>query len=386
MNVFHLTIKELVYRKLNFILTLIPVIAAVALCVMMLTISKAAYKELNRQMRNMGTNLIISPKNMSQYDYINDGFTDATLPESYIDKLKNAKIFTVQHLIGTIYQRSKVQGKWAIITGTMSAAQVSHAGTKPPMGTRVPKNEVYAGFAIATQLKLKKGGDVIIEGKSFKVSKIYKNKGNREDIMLYMDLAEAQTLFHMEGKVNLIRALQCQLDCEDLGDAAEAIKKVVAELQPLVPEAKFIEQADIAKIRLQTRGMMQKLNNFILPAIIFVSLLLIGLMFFLNVKERVIEIGVLKALGSSSNKIMFLFLSKALFIGLIGGILGFFIGSYLSVHYGHSFFPATGKKLSFNWNYLYFATTLSPMICIVASYLPAFLASQQDPANILRKD
>jgi hypothetical protein len=132
MKTIHLVIQEIKFRKLNFTLIFLPVLLATALCIMMLTISQAAYKEINRQMRDLGTNLIIVPKTMNQFDYFKDGFTSDTLPEEYIEKLRKAKVFTVQHLIGTIYKPIDIKGKTAIINGTMVAAQMAHSTKKHP--------------------------------------------------------------------------------------------------------------------------------------------------------------------------------------------------------------------------------------------------------------
>ena len=209
MKIWQLILKEIKFRKLNFTLIFFPVVVATSLCVMMLTVSHAAYKEINRQMRNLGTNLIIVPKSMNQFDYFKDGFTSDTLPEDYIEKLRKAKIFTVQHLIGTIDKPIDIKGKTAIVRGTMAAAQVAHAGKKAPMGTEVPLGKVFCGFAIAQQLNLEIGGALTIKDRNFIVDKIYRSKGNKEDVMIYMNLKEAQEIFEMPKKVNVIRALQC---------------------------------------------------------------------------------------------------------------------------------------------------------------------------------
>lgn len=386
MKIWQLILKEIKFRKLNFTLIFFPVVVATSLCVMMLTVSHAAYKEINRQMRNLGTNLIIVPKSMNQFDYFKDGFTSDTLPEDYIEKLRKAKIFTVQHLIGTIDKPIDIKGKTAIVRGTMAAAQVAHAGKKAPMGTEVPLGKVFCGFAIAQQLNLEIGGALTIKDRNFIVDKIYRSKGNKEDVMIYMNLREAQEIFEMPKKVNVIRALQCQTDCNEFSEIEKKLSAIKAELQPLVPDADFIEQSDIADVREYTRNTMQKFNNFILPIIFIVSLIWIALIFINNVKERKQEIGILRALGADSGQISQLFLCKALFIGLIGGLCGYFLGNILAVYFGPKIFKLTSTKIELEYIYLAYALSIAPVVCILSSYLPTFIAVQQDPAEVLRED
>lgn len=386
MKILQLIPKEIWFRKLNFFLVFLPVLVATSLCVMMLTVSKAANKEIVKQMRDLGTNLIIVPKSMNQFDYFKDGFTSDTLPEEYIEKLRKAKVDTIQHLIGTIYKPIDIKGKTAIINGTMVAAQISHSAKKAPMGTLIPDGKIYCGFAIANQLNLEKGGTLTIKDKEFVVDKIYRSKGNKEDVMIYMNLKEAQIIFEMPKQVNVILALQCQTDCTTPTEIEKKLKGIKAELQPLVPDADFIEKSDIADTREYTRNTMQNFTNFILPLIIIVSSIWIALIFISNVKERKQEIGVLRAIGADTSHISQLFLVKAFMIGLIGGISGYFVGNLLSIYWGPKIFKLTATKIEFDYLYLIYAMIIAPIVCILASYIPTFIAVQQDPADVLRED
>lgn len=386
MNTLALIIKEIKFRKVNFFLIFLPVFLATIACIMMLTVTQAIEREITRQMRDLGTNLTILHKSVNQYDYFKNGFTNTTLPQEYIDKLVKAKVLTVQHLIGTIVKPVDIDGTTAIVTGTMASAQIMHANKKAPMGTEIDLGKVFCGFAIAQQLKLKKGETVNIKGKDFIVDKIFKSKGNNEDIMFYINLKEAQELFNLPGKVNEIRALQCSVDCYSFYQLEQKIKTIKAELQPLLPDAMFIEQSDIATTRDLTRNTVRKFNLFILPSIFTISIIWIGLVFITNVKERRQEIGILRAMGSTSNKIGNLIFGKAILIGLLGAFFGYFTGNIAASVFGPHIFMLSSTKISYDYTYLVYTLVLAPIICILASYLPAFIASQQDPAEVLREE
>lgn len=60
----------------------------------------------------------------------------------------------------------------------------------------------------------------------------------------------------------------------------------------------------------------------------------VGTLAMMNVRERKQEIGILRALGYSAGKITALFLGKALLLGILGAVLGFIIGTALSLKFG----------------------------------------------------
>ena len=118
------------------------------------------------------------------------------------------------------------------------------------------------------------------------------------------------------------------------------------------------------------------------PSIMGLSVLWIALLFMSNVRERQSEIGILRAIGLKASKILSLFLLKAAVMGLIGAILGILAGLMISPLFGNVDF----KETYLNWQIIVLAVALAPFISLLASWIPAFIASQQDPAVILRQE
>jgi putative ABC transport system permease protein len=110
------------------------------------------------------------------------------------------------------------------------------------------------------------------------------------------------------------------------------------------------------------------------------------------VRERLAEIGVLRALGKSSARIAFLFLGKAVLLGLVGAVIGLLVGSAVGFLLGTETtrllgFPplyAAADHFNFPFQLLLFALIGAPLLSAVASYLPTLLAVTQDPAVVLR--
>ncbi len=137
--------------------------------------------------------------------------------------------------------------------------------------------------------------------------------------------------------------------------------------------------------------------NFLTMSVASVSLLVafVGIMttMFTSVVERTREIGLLKALGFTSNEILGLFLSEAAITGLLGGVLGAVVGvvvAYARVYMrgpyniGEGFVVVTKITPVFTPENIAFAIALAFLVGIAAGLIPAYRASRMEPVKALR--
>ena len=99
-----------------------------------------------------------------------------------------------------------------------------------------------------------------------------------------------------------------------------------------------------------------------------------------SVTERTSEIGTRKALGASENFIITQFLSEAILVSVVGGILGICMG--LLVGNGLAFALNTPVVLPFKWILLAFIVSF--FVGIVSGWYPARKAAKLDPIEALR--
>ena len=143
-----------------------------------------------------------------------------------------------------------------------------------------------------------------------------------------------------------------------------------------------------ARVDVQAEGQitvarMQDRATLLLVLLVLASSILVGLLAFLNVWERQQEIGILRAIGTSTGSIMWMFLLKALFVGLIGAIIGYLIGFGIAVRLDGQSANGLIVESLFDFRMMVFAILLAPIITIIASWVPAVFASNQDPATVL---
>ncbi len=221
-----------------------------------------------------------------------------------------------------------------------------------------------------------------IEGESFKIAKTMSEQGSQEDVRVYGHLSDVQRLLKLEGRVNEIQALECL--CRDPN--VESIDILRAELETIMPEAKVIQLRGIAKAREKQRIMAEKYFSFIMSVVVTGCALWIGVLAMINVRDRRQEIGVFRALGYSMNHIAALFLGKAIILGVVGALLGFVIGTGLSLWMGPNIFEVTASMIEADYRVLTWSVVLAPAFAALCSLLPTAIAVSEDPAQILRDE
>jgi len=99
-----------------------------------------------------------------------------------------------------------------------------------------------------------------------------------------------------------------------------------------------------------------------------------------TVNARIREIGIRKAIGATNREIRFQFLSEAILISLIGGLIGIFIGLAIpfSVRY------LTEYRIPISGLSAIIAIVVSSLVGIIFGTIPATRAAQLDPVESLR--
>jgi putative ABC transport system permease protein len=99
-----------------------------------------------------------------------------------------------------------------------------------------------------------------------------------------------------------------------------------------------------------------------------------------TVSSRIREIGIRKAIGATNREIRFQFLSEAVLISLIGGVIGIIIG--LAIPFSVRFL--TEYRIPISGLSAIIAIVVSSLVGIIFGTLPATRAAQLDPVESLR--
>jgi putative ABC transport system permease protein len=99
-----------------------------------------------------------------------------------------------------------------------------------------------------------------------------------------------------------------------------------------------------------------------------------------TVSQRIREIGIRKAIGATSREIRYQFLSEAMLISLIGGVIGIIIG--MALPFSVRFF--TEYRVPVSGLSAIVAILVSSLVGVLFGTVPAARAAKLDPVESLR--
>ena len=423
MSIWRLVIQEIRYRKLSFTLGALAVAVAVACVVgsvgllhahderaeqILEGLAKESTAELARLeddirkiTKNLGFNIRILPRDVNLLDFYSKDYADKYMPEDYAEKLAKAPIVTINHILPTLQQKIEwpEQEVSILVVGTRGELPMAKQESKKPILDAVPRGKVVLGYQLHRMISrarnedLKKNDTVVLRGKKFAIHKLNPKRGDQDDVTVWLNLQEAQELLSKPKQINSILALNCNCaDVDRLGSIRKEIEAILPDTQVEEYETKATARAEArnkvaaeAKATLarekknqdDVREEIETLASILAPLVAALCGIGLGLLTWNNVRERRSEIGLLRALGVGSGKLLMLFLSRASIVGLTGAALGCLaIGAAL---------PQSRPAL-FEAGFLAWVLTAAPILSALAAWLPAFAATQQDPALILQQE
>lgn len=424
MPLLHLILRELRHRRLPVGLGLVSVLMAVGSLMATLTllhehrlatgaIIAAKEEETRKRLEilqddvrkltlKMGFNILILPKDQALSDFYAEDFSARTMPEEYAQRLAEARMVTVNHVLPSLQQKVRwpETGRTVLVIGVRGEVVV-HSKQQKQIQPEVRPGEVVLGYELHQAQGLKPGARITFRGHELRVGECRPAKGSKDDITLWMNLGEVQTMLDLPGRINAILALECNCAVVDrLGDVRREVARILPDTQVIEyatqalarAEARNRAETEAGAALAQERDSRQKLErekealaSAVVPLVLLACAVWIGFMSWMNVRERRTEIGLLRALGVRSRRILMLFLGRAVLIGLAGGCLGYAAGLLAAWAWDPSATMRLAVRDMLAPAWMAAALLAGPLLAALAAWLPAQLAAQQDPADILRE-
>ena len=260
-------------------------------------------------------------------------------------------------------------------------------------------NEIVMGSALAEKLGVHLGDKVVamasrrdgsVGSDVFRIVGLYETFSSEFDkSFVYIALMNAQSMLGLGSDVSefavlvrdreRVKAVESELQ-DALGSSYEVLS--YPEILPLL----------VLQIDVYTESM------FIFYAIIGIALIfgIINTML-MAVFERIREFGVLKAVGMKNGRLFSMILLEALFLGLIGTVVGFILGYLIYLPLSHSgldlrMFAASLKSFGvgaiiypvLTWDVIANALIIIPFIAVLGAVYPAARACRLEPIDAIR--
>jgi putative ABC transport system permease protein len=395
-----IALRALRRNKLRTLLTMLGMIIGVAAVIAMVGIGNGAKTQIENQIASLGENVIQIFSGSFTRGGVHSGWGAAgtlTIDDAEaiqreipgVTAVSPEVRSTTQIAAGNQNWSTQIQGEsadyltirqWPLTTGAMFTEQDVRSANKVAIIGQTIADQLFPGEDPIGQILRIKSAPFIIVG-------LLKSKGmsmmgsDQDDVVIVPYTSAMKRLFGM----TTLRTINAQTATSSLlTPVQQQINSLMRQRHRIIPgrddDFTVRTQQEIADMATE----QSKTMTYLLAAIAAVSLLVggIGIMniMLVSVTERTREIGIRMAVGARGHDILLQFLTEALTLSIIGGIIGIATGM------GASKIIEAVKHWPVATPYIWILASflVSAAVGIFFGFYPARKASQLDPIDALR--
>jgi putative ABC transport system permease protein len=329
----------------RLVVILLALGAGAAVTAALLNLQIDAKKRLTTEFRAFGVNVLIAPRGSA--DGANETLDESVAKQAIaIGRERRVAVLPVLYITASAAVAfSGSRPVEVVVAGGasgVSEAAVSGNSEKEIWGGASENGDHQAcivGSRAAAHLNILKGSDRLALQNGNRVGDcpviLMRSVGGPEDDQVATSLELAQHLVALPGRVSLVQLY--------VPGKSSEVQSFIADLQKQIPEA------DVHGIRqfTEAEGKIYDRISGLLSATVAVVLILTTLCVMAamtNVAmERKNDVGLMKAIGGATRRVLRLFLAEAATLGLIAGVIGAAAGLALSVALGKAVFGVAAQ-------------------------------------------
>jgi ABC-type antimicrobial peptide transport system permease subunit len=207
------------------------------------------------------------------------------------------------------------------------------------------------------------------------------------DYTIYIDVNKAQNILEYKNEVNLVSATLA--DVKETDRVVDELNSKLGSDYIVIP----IKKSILNIMESATVGLKSGLEIMSVMALCVAIVIVLNTMY-MNVGERVYEIGILRSQGTSTGQIFWIFFSESLILGVIGVILGLITGMLSTEVFRYLtsrvFQPISGSfSFSFSFSsiptqHLIVGASTGMLTVVIGGLFPSLKACKTNIINALR--
>jgi putative ABC transport system permease protein len=393
-------LRALGRNKMRSFLTALGIIIGVGAVIAMVSIGQGAKAAVEERFNSMGTNLLFVRAGSSMRGGIRGGAgTVESLTPADAQAIAD-QADAVQYVSPSVSTRAQVvygNKNWNTSIQGVGAMYPEIRNWELEEGIFFDDSMVRSGQKVAVlgsevNLNLFEGADSIgqvirIKNVPFRVIGYLKSKGetgwmSQDDIILVPYVTAQRTL---TGRTDRIQSIDVSaVSTERTEEAQSQIEEIMRIRHRIAPGAE--DDFSVRNMSEIAEGAAEstKILTILLGGIASVSLLVggIGIMniMLVSVTERIREIGIRMSMGAREKDILLQFLTEAIVLSVLGGLLGIGVGLLTSRLISHF----AGWKTLVAPSAILLAFMFSASVGVFFGFYPARKASKLDPIEALR--
>ena len=392
--------QSILKNKMRTLLTMLGIVIGVGAVIVMVAIGQGAQSQIQNQINNLGTNMIVITPGTSNQGGVSRGaqsYNRLTVKDAEKIKRESLVVSAVSPVVFTRTQVIGGQGNWRTTINGVSTDYQLIRNWDLKYGTFFDQSElrqmrrvVVLGHTVWENLYPGQdpvGQTLQVRNVPARIVGVLEKKGQTangtdQDDIIFAPYTTVQT--RLSGWSRIFQILASTSSPRDIPEAQAEITAIMRESHGLSrwEEDDFTvrNQNDLAEAAQGTTEVM----TLLLAAIASISLLVggIGIMniMLVSVTERTREIGIRMAIGARGRDVLTQFLVESIVMSVLGGLIGVGIG----------FASSSILAQVTGWNTLISPTTVmialifSAAVGIFFGFYPARKASNLNPIDALR--
>ncbi|MCC7319122.1 MAG: ABC transporter permease, partial [Bacteroidales bacterium] len=207
--------------------------------------------------------------------------------------------------------------------------------------------------------------------------------GNSNDKSAIIPVKFGRNVIDLRNGTSIVAKAKPGVAMDEFLDELTGIMRSIRKIKPTAEDNFSINEMDIINKSFdQLFGVIAIVGWIIGGFSLLVGGFGIANIMFVSVKERTSQIGIQKSLGAKNYFVLLQFLFEAVFLAVLGGIVGLFIVFVMSVSVSN----LSSFQMSLSLQNVILGLSVSGLIGLVSGFVPAWSASRLDPVEAMRSN
>jgi putative ABC transport system permease protein len=207
--------------------------------------------------------------------------------------------------------------------------------------------------------------------------------GNSNDKSAIIPVKFGRNVIDLRNGTSIVAKAKPGVAMDEFMDELTGIMRSIRKIKPTGEDNFSINEMDIINKSFdQLFGVIAIVGWIIGGFSLLVGGFGIANIMFVSVKERTSQIGIQKSLGAKNYFVLLQFLFEAIFLAVLGGIVGLLIVFVMSVSVSN----LTSFQMSLSLQNVILGLSVSGLIGLVSGFVPAWSASRLDPVEAMRSN
>ena len=384
MNLWNLVLKEAWQRRWRLMSSVLALVLAIGLIVAIQSLNFASRQTMHGYLKNLGANMVVIPAELDLFAYFSadpELLSGASIPESHFFRLFEARVEGIEGIDPRLIIPLRIGEGRVVLTGILpdkmlrpKAEEVEDEDPWKVLTLLSPEsNGAVLGAELKGILNKEVGSTMRVSGREIKVLGILPQQGTIDDLRIYVHLRSLQKQFERPFSLNEIRILYT---------GNRALDVVASGIEGILENTRVVTHRRMARKQIQTMDSISRYALMLLAVILVLGCISMGNEMFHNAQARKREIGILMALGATTRTILVIFMLKAVFLAMIGGMLGYGIGTLVAVLLAPKLLQIHVYPIL---SLIPWSVLMAVVFSVLSSMVPSWRASRMNPGEILQE-